>query len=478
MHSLFNRVELDIAIVFEGYGTFMTENFFQAVFEQASEGIVLIDGAGRYLLEANKAFAALVGYPGELMPSMSLHDFIDLSPVGIERLYDQVLTRKEQYIGEVKCRRSDNSLVDVELRLSLLHFGGKEIFCAFFRDVTMYRHVEKALLGAGGRFRQAVFSAPLPIMVHAEDGAVVMINGEWTRQTGYSFKDIPTVDDWAKTAFGADFASMSDKPGFMYEAATPCRCDDQPVTAKNGEKLVWNLCSAPVGSLSDERRLFITMATDVTAGKRAENDLKASMHEKETMLREVHHRVKNNMQVIMSLLGLQSKYLNNPEIREFFKESQERVRAMMLIHEMLCNSGSEARIDFNEYGRRLVAGIISAYSPSQSNLQVEMRISRVIVDLEIAVPCGLIIHELVSNSLKHGFPDVRSGTISIDFDRDETGLYTLAVGDNGTGFSNGLNREMPGTLGLGLVYMLAKQLQGNVEFSCASGTVCRISFRG
>ena len=456
----------------------MNESLFQTVFEQASEGIVLIDGAGRYLLEANKAFAELVGYPEELMFSMTLNDFIDLSPVGIERLYDQVLTRKEQYIGEVKCRRSDSSLIDVELRLNLLHFGGKELFCAFIRDVTMYRHVEKGLLETGGRFRQAVFSAPLPIMIHAEDGAVVMINSEWTRRTGYSFKDIPMIDDWVKKAFGAEGASVSEKFGFLYKTTTPCTYDDLSVTTKSGEKLVWSFCSAPAGSLPDERRLFITMAMDVSANKHVEDDLKASLHEKETMLREVHHRARNNMQVIMSLLNLQSRYLSNPETQEFFKESQERVRAMVLIHEMLCNSGNEARIDFNEYGRSLVGGLISAYSPNRSNLQVEMRISRMIVSLETAVPCGLIIHELVSNSLKHGFPDGRSGTITIDFDRDEAGLYTLVVGDNGIGLPKGLDREKPGTLGLSLINTLTKQLQGAVEFIGASGTVCKVSFRG
>ncbi|KAB0666284.1 PAS domain S-box protein [Oryzomonas japonica] len=456
----------------------MNENFFQTVFEQAAEGIVLIDGASRYLLEANKAFAELVGYPEELLFSMTLNDFIDLSPVGVERLYNQALTGKGQYVGEVKCRRQGGTLIDVELRLSLIHYGEKELFCVFMRDITMYRRVEKDLLEAGGRFRQAVFAAPLPIMIHAEDGLVVVVNSEWTKRTGYAFKDIPTIDAWVRKAFGTDSASMFEKLGFLYKTETACTYEDLSVTTSNGEKLVWNFCSAPAGTLPDERRLFITIAMDVTAGKRTENDLKAALREKDNMLREVHLRAKNNMQVIMSLLNLQSRYLNNPGAQEFFKESQERVRAMVLIHEMLCNSGNPARIDFNEYARSLVGGIISAYSPNQSNLQVEMRISRIAVSLEIAVPCGLIIHELVSNSLKHGFPDVKNGMISIDFDCDEAGLYTLVVGDNGIGLPRGLDMEAPATLGLSLVTTLAKQLQGVVEFIGTSGTVCKISFRG
>lgn len=456
----------------------MNENFFQTVFEQASEGIALIDGAGRYLLEANKAFANLVGYPEDMLLSMTLNDFIDLSPVGIERLYNQVLTGKDQYVGEVKCLRPDGALIDVELRLSLIHFGGKELFCAFMRDITMSRRVEKDLLETGGRFRQALFSAPLPIMVHAEDGVVVMVNSEWTKRTGYAFKDIPTVDAWVKKALGTDSASMFEKFDFLYKTTSPCTYENLPVTTGTGEKLIWDFCSAPAGTLPDERRLFITMAMDVTAGKRAENDLKAALHEKDSMLREIHLRAKNNMQVIMSLLNLQSRYVSNPDTQQFFKESQERVRAMVLIHEMVGNSSNLARLDFNEYARSLVGGIISAYSPNQSNLQVEMRIGRIVVSLEIAVPCGLIIHELVSNSLKHGFPGVKNGMISIDFDRDEAGLYTLVVGDNGIGLPKGLDMETPATLGLSLVTTLVKQLQGIVEFIGTSGTVCKISFRG
>lgn len=456
----------------------MNESFFQTVFEQASDGIVLIDGASRYLLEANKAFVELVGYPEELLFSLTLNDFIDLSPVGIERIYNHVISGKEPYIGELKCRRPDGALIDVELRLSLLHFGGKEIFCAFIRDVTAYRRVEKELLETGGRFRQAVFSAPLPIMIHAEDGVVVMINSEWTKRTGYAFKDIPTIDAWVKKAFGDESVSMFEKFGFLYKTTTPCTYEDLPVTISSGEKLVWSFCSAPAGTLPDERRLFITMAMDVTVNKHAETDLKAALHEKDAMLREVHHRAKNNMQVIMSLLSLQSRYISDPQTQEFFKESQERVRAMALIHETLSNSSNQAWIDFNEYARGLVGSIISAYSPSQNSLQVEMRIGRIMVSLETAVPCGLIIHELVSNSLKHGFPDIRNGMISIDFDRDETGLYTLVVGDNGIGLPKGLDMESPVTLGLSLINTLTKQLQGVVEFIGTSGTVCKISFRG
>jgi len=456
----------------------MNESFFQTIFEQASEGIVLIDGASRYLLEANKAFAELVDYPDDLLFSLTLNDFIDLSPVGIEMLYRHVLAGKEPYIGELKCRRSDGTLIDVELRLSLLHFEGKELFCAFIRDLTMSRQVEKDLLETGGRFRQSVFSAPLPVMIHAEDGAAVLINSEWTRRTGYAFKDIPTIDAWVKKAFGAGSAPILEKFDFLYKTKAPGTYEEQSVITSSGEKLVWNFSSAPAGALPDGRRLFITMAMDVTASRCGEADLRSSLHEKDLLLREVSHRAKNNMQVVMSLLSLQSRYVGSPETQEFFKESQERVRAMVLIHDMLCDSSDQTRIDFNEYARSLVGSIISAYSPDQSSLQVEMRIGRIMTSLEIAVPCGLIIHELVSNSLKHGFPDTRKGTIGIDFDRDGAGLYTLVVSDNGIGLPKGLDTGTPGTLGLSLITTLTKQLQGVAEFIGTSGTVCRVSFRG
>jgi PAS domain S-box-containing protein len=454
----------------------MSENLYQAVFEQTSEGIILIDAASRRLLEVNRAFVELTGYPEEQIFSMSLGDFFDLPPVEIERIYSLLLNKKEHFSGEVKCRRSDNSLLDVELRGNLVHLEGKAVFCAGLHEVTLYRQAEKTLQEAATKFRRAIFSSPMPVMIHTEDGAVVMINNEWTNLTGYSFKDIPTTAAWVEKAFGAERTEMSEKFSSLATTEGPGTGEELSVATSSGEKLQWDFRSAPIGSLPEGERLIITMAMDVTERKRAEERLKASLKEKEVLLKEIHHRVKNNMQIISSLLNLQLRYIRNSETKELLRESQKRIKSMALIHEMLYRSQNLARIDFGKYTRTLSAEIMQSCGLDHNRLKVVTNINNIEFDIKTAIPCGLIIHELISNSLKHGFPNGRKGTIRIDLDRNSKRALTLVVGDDGIGFPKDLDFERTGSLGLSLVMVLTKQLRGSIERLETAGTAFRITF--
>ena len=454
----------------------MSEKLYQAVFEQTSEGLILIDAASRRLLEVNRAFVELTGYPEEQIFSMSLGDFFDLPPVGIERIYSQLLNKKEPFFGEVKCRRSDNSLLDVEIRVNLVYLEGKAFYCAVLYEVTLHRQAEKTLQEVAAKFRRAIFSSPMPVMIHTEDGAVVMINNEWTNLTGYSFKDIPTTAAWVEKAFGIEYTAMREKFISLATMEGPGAGEELSVATSSGEKLQWDFRSAPVGSLPNGERLIITMAMDVTGRKRAEEQLKASLKEKELLLKEIHHRVKNNMQIISSLLNLQLRYIRNSETKELFRESQQRIKSMALVHEMLYRSQNLARIDFGKYTRALSAEIMQTCSPDHDRLTVVTNINNIEFDIKTAIPCGLIIHELISNSLKHGFPDGRKGTIRIDLDRNSKGVLTLVVSDDGIGFPRGLDLERTGTLGLSLVRILTKQLRGSIERLETAGTAFRLTF--
>jgi two-component sensor histidine kinase len=252
--------------------------------------------------------------------------------------------------------------------------------------------------------------------------------------------------------------------------------EELSVATRSGEKLQWDFRSAPIGSLPDGERLIITMAMDVTERKRAEEHLKASLKEKEVLLKEIHHRVKNNMQIISSLLNLQLRYIRNNETKELFRESQKRIKSMALIHEMLYRSQNLARIDFGKYTRTLSAEILQTCSSDHNRLKVVTNINKIEFDIKTAIPCGLIIHELISNSLKHGFPEGRAGTIRIDLDRNSKGALTLIVSDDGIGFPMGLDLDRTGSLGLSLVMILTKQLRGSIERLETAGTAFRITF--
>jgi two-component sensor histidine kinase len=210
--------------------------------------------------------------------------------------------------------------------------------------------------------------------------------------------------------------------------------------------------------------------------KRAEEQVKASLAEKEVLLKEIHHRVKNNLQVISSLLKLQSQHLDDKQAEEIFKECQNRVKSMALVHEKLYQSRDLAKIDFAEYVHNLVAHVFRSYPTSLGNVGLKVNVDTISFSIDLAIPLGLLINELVSNCLKHAFPDERKGEIRVDLHLDGRDGYVLTVSDNGVGFPEGVDFQKTETLGLQLVNTLAGQLGGAVEVLRNGGTEFRITF--
>jgi PAS domain S-box-containing protein len=209
--------------------------------------------------------------------------------------------------------------------------------------------------------------------------------------------------------------------------------------------------------------------------KRAEEQLKASLKEKEILLREIHHRVKNNLQIISSLLRLQSRNIGDDAISRYFKESQDRVRTMAIIHERLYQSSDLARVDFAEYIKDLTVNLYRSYGVSRETIGLRIHVNNLFLDIDMANPCGLIINELVSNSLKYAFPGGERGEIFIDLRSDHDQII-LTVGDNGGAFPKELDFRRTQSLGLQLVISLVEQLEGTIELHSDGKTEFRIAF--
>jgi two-component sensor histidine kinase len=246
------------------------------------------------------------------------------------------------------------------------------------------------------------------------------------------------------------------------------------------EEDVWVMVSAdPVLDERGDVTQIIVSFIDITESKKSEEIVSAALAEKELLLKEVHHRVKNNMQIISTLLDLQSEGIRDEEALTAFRQSQDRIKAMALIHERLYESADIAFIDFQRYIEELSAHLFDSYLVEPGRITLQVDAGGVTMGIDQAIPCGLIINELVTNSLKHAFPDNRRGEIRIDFSREENGQITLMVGDNGVGMPPGFDFTKTPTLGLQLVTMLTRQLRGILEVDGGgNGTICSLTFPG
>ncbi|MBI4283956.1 MAG: GAF domain-containing protein, partial [Chloroflexi bacterium] len=232
--------------------------------------------------------------------------------------------------------------------------------------------------------------------------------------------------------------------------------------------------------LASQAAISLENARLVEDMKKAEEQVETSLKQKETLLKEIHHRVKNNLQIIYSMLNLQLPQVKDSEAVALFKESQNRVFTMALIHEKLYQSESMARIDLPEYVRGLISNLFLTYGVSGVTVRPKINVENISLDVDLAIPCALIINELVSNSLKHAFLPAKwsgkAGEIRIDLHRTAGNTLTLAVSDNGIGMPPGFKIEDSPSLGLKLVRVLAKQLNGSIRIGTVSGTEIAITF--
>jgi PAS domain S-box-containing protein len=215
---------------------------------------------------------------------------------------------------------------------------------------------------------------------------------------------------------------------------------------------------------------------DISRHKRSEEQIRASLLEKEVLIKEIHHRVKNNLQVVSSLLYLQSKKIKDKEVENMFVECQNRVKSISLIHEKLYQTNDLTRIDFEKYLRSLVHHLFKSFGLKNSSITPRIKAENVFLTMDTAIPCGLIINELVTNSLKHAFPSSKKGEISIEVTYQADNKFILIVRDNGVGIPEEINIHNTETLGFLLVQSLVRQIEGNLELKRGGGTEFRITF--
>jgi PAS domain S-box-containing protein len=351
-------------------------------------------------------------------------------------------------------------------------------FVALQRDITDRKWSEKALIATQARLKYLLSSNPSVIYTCQPNSsrACTFVSENITQQLGYEiWQYLKDPQFWMAHIHPDDLESIRetlDRVSTVGEATCEYRFLHQKghyCWLRDDMKLLRDPQGHPVE--------MIGSVVDISDRKWAEDQIRTSLQEKEVMLKEIHHRVKNNLQVISSLLKLQVGHIDDDRISVVLKESQNRVRAMALIHEKLYQSDDLAKTDFAAYIRRLSYDLFRSYSVNSRGIQLNLAVEDVRLSIDTAIPCGLIINELVSNSLKYAFSGLSCGEISIQLHANPgSDEYQLIVQDNGSGFPTDLDFRNTRSLGLQLVCNLTKQLQGTITLDRSAGTRFTISF--
>lgn len=342
-------------------------------------------------------------------------------------------------------------------------------------DITAHKQAESALRWSEERFRQIAENIREVFWItEPQDNKLVYISPAYEDVWGMSCRSLSEVSRmWLDTVHLDDRARL-------VEAAVTVQAGghydlEYRIVRPDGE-IRWVRDRAfSIANVSGEVYRVAGVIDDVTERKQALEQIKTSLHEKEVLLKEIHHRVKNNMQVITSLLSLQSKTIRDKQALSVFQDSQNRVKSMALIHETLYQSENLSRIDFAEYLEKLVAHVSRSYRIRPEAIKIHTYVDNVSLPIDMAVPCGLIINELASNSLKYAFPTDTKGEVIITFERADA-QYVLRVSDTGVGLPNDFDPEKGKSLGMKLVLMLTGQLCGEMKYRNGLGTTFEIRF--
>ena len=435
--------------------------------------IAYIDAQKR-LLFANRSYEECFGRSKEELIGMHIKDVLgEESYQGAVGHIESVLTgRHVSFENTIKDGAGQKHIMSVTLVPHSDATGMVNAYFSLSHDITERKQAEETLRLSEDKFSKAFRTSPDAININRlSDGTFVDINDGFTSLTGFTHSDVQ-----AKSVLDIDlWVNPADRERLVRELQVHAEVKDRETEfrTKDGSVRV-GLMSARTIEVNGEK-CILSITRDITERRRAEQQIEASLKEKEVLLKEIHHRVKNNMQVISSLLNLQAGQTRDSHVRDMLKESQNRVKSMALIHERLYQSKDLAQIDFGDYVRSLTAHVFRSYNVE--GIQLNVRVENIYLSVDTAIPCGLIINELVSNSLKHAFPRGRKGEIRVELKPNVKAQgYELTVSDSGVGFPEGLDFRTTESLGLQLVNTLTSQLEGTLALKKNGGTRFVVTF--
>jgi PAS domain S-box-containing protein len=447
------------------------DSSLQVFLEAAPDAIVVVDSTGN-IVAVNALTEQMFGYARE---ELLQHGVELLVPARAREQHrfdraeysEKPKTRTMGGGRELRGRRRNGEEFVVQISLSPIESESGRLVISIIRDVTDQRAAE-------ARFRALLESAPDGIVVVDERGVIVIINSQTERLFGYTREELIGQRVEVLVPERYRHSHVGDRSAFTEDPKLRPMGAGRPLTGrkKNGEEFPVEISLSPL--VTAEGRLVTSIIRDITDRRRAEEIIQASLREKEALLKEIHHRVKNNLQVTSSLLRLQASASGNANVRQMLEEAENRIQSMALVHEKLYQSTNLARIDLADYFRSLGELLSQSFAVDPALVSIQVLGDPTFLAIDLAVPFGLLVNELLSNALKHAFKGGR-GRIGIELARHD-GSLVVVISDDGVGQLRDLDIGSLETLGLKLVYALVAQIDGRVEIeNLQPGTAFRIT---
>ena len=328
------------------------------------------------------------------------------------------------------------------------------------------RHIESE-----NRYRMIFENANDGILIHDGKGKIIDVNQNMFVRLGYSKEEMLNMSlgdlvtpEYSKK-IGRRVKHLEEEGVAIFESADR-RKDGTMMPVEVSARII----------VHNGQKVILSIVRDATERKMVENLILASFKEKEVFLTEIQSRAKDNMQIISSMLSIQSKGIKDKKIMAMFHESQDRIKSMLFIHDRLYRSKNLSRIDFSDFIRSLTKNLFSLYGARIIKIRLIREIEDIYLDIHRAIPCAMIVQELLSNSLKHAFPGEREGEVVVKMKINKDGKHELVVKDDGVGLSKEIDIHRTHTIGLQLVNRLVKQIDGYIELKRKNGATFTLTF--
>ncbi len=455
-----------------------SEEKFRTIFESVNDGILIADPSDRRFVAANRAICEMLGYTADELTGLGVEDIHprDALPHVMEE-FEKQASGEIIIASDLPVQRKDGTVFFADVGTARITLGGRQCLLGVFRDITERKRMEEEIRETNRLLHSLMQAIPDMVYYRDAEGRYVMAN----RMTAVSM-GLPMEDLIGKTNYDFMPREMAEMCIQSDEAAIKSirpEHSEEHFKGPDGQMIYLDTIKTCIYDDEGRHTGLLGISRDITERVLMEEQLRKSLIERETLLRELYHRTKNNMNVIRSLINLQtSSLVADEKIHQMFRDLQNRIMSMSLVHERLYRSQDLSHVRLRDYVGDLTDAMLRAYKVRPGSVAVKLDIADFELSIDTLLPCGLVINELMANSFKYAFPDGRSGEITISGHISHDGEIRLAYADNGVGFPEGFDMTSTGTLGLKLIKgLMTSQLRGKVEITARPGAAFTFTFR-